>query len=277
MSASACSDPCGAAPEMHLTLAAAIAAVVALLAVAASALTPKGGVAAVAIGTAVLWAGGWAGAAALLAFFLSSSALTRILPDPAALAGEAKGDRRDTGQVLANGGAAAIVGLLAAGRPVLALWAITASLAVAAADTWATALGATSPQRPIHILTGTPVAAGTSGGVSVRGSIGAGLGALLVAAAAALVSRDVRLLFFAAIIGWIGMVFDSALGATIQGRFHCPACNVHTERPVHRCGTRTHPTGGWHWINNDGVNAIATGSGAVLGAAAWLWIGTVPR
>ncbi|MGB7212219.1 MAG: DUF92 domain-containing protein [Gemmatimonadales bacterium] len=262
---------------MRLTLAVEIALAVSLLAAGFGALSGWGGVAAAAIGTAVLWAGGWAGAAALFAFFLSSSALSHFLPDPAAQHGEAKGGRRDAGQVLANGGAAAIIALIASTRPSLALWAITASLAVAAADTWATAIGATSPHLPNHIISGETIPAGTSGGITVRGTLGALLGALVVAAAAAMVVRSTRLFVVGTIVGWVGMVFDSGLGGMVQGRFHCPACDTATERALHRCGTRTHPTGGWRWLTNDGVNAIATGSGAVLGAAAWYWIGPGAR
>ncbi|HET7023945.1 MAG TPA: DUF92 domain-containing protein [Gemmatimonadales bacterium] len=262
---------------MRLTLAAEIAVAVALLATGFGALSGWGCVAAAAVGTVVLWAGGWAGAAALFAFFLSSSALSHLLPDPAARQGEAKGGRRDAGQVLANGGAAAIAALAASTRPTLALWAITSSLAVAAADTWATAIGATSPRPPHHILSGATIPAGTSGGVTLRGTFGALLGALVVAAAAAVVTRSARLFMVAAVVGWVGMVLDSALGGTVQGRFHCPACDVDTERAIHRCGTPALPTHGWHWLTNDGVNAIATGSGAVLGAAAWYWIGRGAR
>lgn len=262
---------------MSLVLAAAIAVAVALVAAAAGALTPRGGAAAAAVGTAVLWTSGWAGAVALFVFFLSSSAVSHILPDPAAQLGEAKGGRRDAGQVLANGGAAALAGLIAAGRPTLAVWTVTASLAAAAADTWATAVGATSPHLPRHIISGKPITAGQSGGVTLRGTIAAALGALIVAAAAAFVTRDLRLLVAATAIGWVGMVVDSALGAVVQGRFTCPACTVDTERAVHHCGTRTTPISGWRWLTNDGVNAIATGSGALLGAAAWCWIGAGPR
>ena len=262
---------------MHLPLAAAIAALVAALAARARALTGRGAVAAAAVGTAVLWTAGWAGAAALFAFFLSSSIVSHALPDPAAARGEAKGGRRDAGQVLANGGAAAIAAILAAGRPAPALWAVTSSLAAAAADTWATAIGATSPGLPHHILSGEAIPPGTSGGVTPRGTLGALGGAIVVAAAAGLVARELRLVLAAASIGFIGMVVDSVAGATVQGRFHCPACDAATERTVHRCGTRTRLVAGRAWLTNDGVNALATGTAALLGACAWRWIGAAAR
>ena len=59
-----------------------------------------------------------------------------------------KGDRRDAGQVLANGGAAALAALLGPARPELALWLVTGTLAAAAADTWASSLGRRSRDQP---------------------------------------------------------------------------------------------------------------------------------
>ena len=43
-------------------------------------------------------------------------------------------------------------------------------------------------------------------------------------------------------------------------------CNVETERRVHGCGTMTRLAGGFAWLDNDGVNALATISGALAGA-----------
>jgi uncharacterized membrane protein len=61
------------------------------------------------------------------------------------------------------------------------------------------------------------------------------------------------------------MLLDSLLGATVQARFHCHACDVPTERARHRCGATTQWTGGMRWISNDAVNAWATAFAAVLG------------
>ncbi|MFI5235510.1 MAG: DUF92 domain-containing protein [Gemmatimonadales bacterium] len=249
-----------------------MSAAVAVLAWAGRALTTRGAVLAAAIGALVLWGGGWAGGAALLAFFLSSSALSRLCPDPAAVKGEAKGQRRDAGQVAANGGAAALAALLALHDGRLALWAITASLAAAAADTWATAIGGTSPTPPRHLISGRTVAAGTSGAITGRGTLAAVAGAAFVAWAAGMASGDAALIPLATGIGFVGMGIDSLAGAVLQGRFHCPVCDLPTERAVHRCGTHAVPTGGLPWLTNDGVNALATGAAAVLGACCWLWL-----
>jgi uncharacterized membrane protein len=63
------------------------------------------------------------------------------------------------------------------------------------------------------------------------------------------------------------MAADSVLGGLAQGRFHCLSCDQPSEWRVHRCGTRTRWVGGWSWLNNDGVNLLAT---ALATAAAWI-------
>ena len=234
------------------------------------ALTGPGAVAATAVGTAILTGTGVPGGAALLTFFIGSNILSRISPDPASRLG-AKGSRRDHWQVLANGGVAAIGALLGPGP---GSWIVTTSLAVAAADTWATSVGAWSGRPPRHLLTGRTVPPGTSGGITLLGTAGALAGGLIVAAAAAIVSQDQRLLLFAAPVGLVGMLVDSALGAGWQGQFYCAECGEETERRVHRCGTRSLPRGGLLWLNNDGVNALATGLGGIAGWAGWWWLGS---
>ena len=256
---------------MTPALAAAIAAPVALAAWRLRSLDPGGALAAWSVGTAVLAASGWTGGAVLLTFFISASALSRIPPARPTLL-DPKGSRRDARQVYANGGAATLgaflvfTGLI---PPAAGLWIITASLAAAAADTWATSIGGASPVDPRDLLSGQPVPPGTSGGVTRRGTVAAAGGAFLVSVPAAF-SGHSAILAAGTIIGLGGMLLDSALGATVQARFRCPRCAVRSEWPQHRCGTRTRHEGGWRWLTNDGVNAIATGAAALAGWAAWL-------
>ena len=256
---------------MTPALAAAISACIALAAWRARSLDRGGALAAWTVGTAVLAAAGWTGGAALLAFFVSASALSRI-PEAQPTTLDPKGSRRDARQVYANGAAAALGGLLvlAGALPSSAgLWIITASLAAAAADTWATSIGSASRRGPHDLLSGKPVSPGTSGGVTPLGTAGAVGGALVVSLPAAF-SGHSALLVAGTIIGAGGMLLDSAVGATVQARFRCPRCGMRSEWPRHRCGTRTRHEGGWRWLTNDGVNAIATGAAALAGWAAWL-------
>jgi uncharacterized protein (TIGR00297 family) len=236
---------------------------------AAGALTISGAMTATVVGSAILVGAGWPGAMVLGAFFILGSAIGRILA-PARPAGDAKGERRDAWQVLANGGFAALGSLLAAGVAGLPLWIVTGSLASAGADTWATAIGGRSTTPPRLLLFGRPVPAGTNGGMTLLGTVGALAGAALVSAVAAAAGSP-RLLAWGMVIGTGGMVLDSILGATLQGRFHCGACGVDSEHRTHRCGSRTTHTGGLTWLTNDGVNAVSTAAGALAGALAWRW------
>ncbi len=249
---------------MTLLLASIISGAIASVGWAAKALTHLGAITATVVGTLILWKTGWPGMAALGSFFVGSSLISRLAPDLSVTRLDAKGSNRDSWQVLANGGVAALVCTLpfTAGT---ALWIVTASLAAAAADTWATSAGGWSRKQPRHILTGQPVPAGTSGGVTLMGTAGAIIGAASVGLSVALVAGQLVLLPITIVVGTLGMVFDSVIGSVWQGRFHCPACSQPTERRIHRCGQHSEPTGGFSWLTNDGVNALATLFAAALG------------
>ena len=233
-----------------------MAGAAALAAWRAGSLTAGGAAAGWLVGVVVLIGTGWAGGAVLAAFFVSGSVVS-------------SGERRNERQVLANGGPAAAGALLGILEPGLGLWIVTGSLAGAAADTWATGIGARSRTPPRLIGFGLRVAPGTSGGMTALGSAGAAAGALFVAAVGALAGRAPALLPLGTLVGFAGMVADSALGALWQGRFRCPDCDEATERRVHRCGARTRHAGGLRWLDNDAVNLGATLCAAVLAAAAW--------
>lgn len=230
------------------------------------ALDGPGAVAATLVGAAMLVGQAWGGGLVLLAFFVPTTLVSRLLPD-ATSRWDAKGNRRDAWQVLANGGAAAAATLCWAGQE-LGLAVATAALAAAAADTWATTFGSGSRTEPRSLATWRRVPKGTSGGVSWRGTLGGAFGAAVVAACGVLVSGSVRLGVTALLCGIAGMLFDSLLGGTIQGRFYCPACGRPTERYRHSCGALSERTGGLVWLTNDGVNALATTGAALLAVLA---------
>jgi len=256
-------------PPSILGAAALVSAGVAAAAHATGALSGRGAFAAWMVGVAVITGAGWTGGLVLLAFFVPTSVVSRLAPRRHATLLDAKGDRRDPWQVFANGGAAAVGAIVLAGTPA-AIWAVTGALAAAAADTWATALGAGSAAPARLLMVGRPVPAGTSGGMTPRGTLGALLGAA-VTASAAIPAAGLQLLAAGALVGFIGMLLDSWLGATVQGRFHCPACDRDSEWARHQCGTRTLHRGGLPWLTNDWVNGLATTFGACAGWLAWRW------
>ena len=240
-----------------------------MLAYRAATLTGSGALAAWLVGILVLHGTGWEGGGVLAAFFVSSSLVSRGAPAPPGL--DPKGDRRDHRQVFANGGAAAAGALLGLRDPQLGIWLLTSALAAAAADTWATAFGARSALLPRLILDGRVVPPGTSGGITPLGSAGGAAGAVLIAATGAIATGTPALLPVAALVGFGGMLLDSALGAAAQGRFRCAACAERSEWRLHRCGRLTTHEGGLAWLDNDGVNLTASTGAAVVAWVAWVW------
>jgi uncharacterized membrane protein len=215
-----------------------------------------------------------------------------------------KGGARDAWQVLANGGiaTACIVAwvFLDHNNP-HSIWfvAFAGAYAAATADTWGTEIGTLADKRPTSFFTGKPLATGLSGGVSSPGTAaevaGAVLiaiiapGALLLAVPSGMVSVDVHVpvwlsfigvrgaitVFWAMLIlpvffgGFAGALIDSMLGATLQARQWCPACERECEVTLHGCGTTTVYRRGIPWLSNDGVNFCATLAGALIAAGIW--------
>lgn len=207
----------------------------------------------------------------LAAFFVSSNLVSRVLPPGRIPQLDSKGDQRDAWQVCANGGPAVLAALASADIG-LKVWLVTTSLAAAAADTWATSVGAHSRGPTRLLISNVMVPPGTSGGVTPAGFIGAVLGAMLVSGIGALALG--RSLLFAAgtLIGFLGMVLDSYAGSMWQGRFHCVHCDQPSERRVHRCGHITERRAGVSWLSNDGVNLLATTSALLAGWISWAWL-----
>lgn len=234
------------------------------------ALTVDGALAAAAVGAVTYGVGGLTPAVLLVAFFASSSGLSFVgRPRKAGLADRfSKGSRRDWLQVIANGGVAAVlaVGLGIDGGPIW-LAGVAGALGAATADTWGTELGVLVEGKPRLVTSGRPVEPGTSGAVTLRGTLSSLAGAMFIASLAALLSSQSQVLTAATVGGFAGAILDSVLGATLQARYYCAYCDRHTEHyPEHvRCGRPTKWVGGWRWLDNDMVNLIATLAGGLLG------------
>ncbi|NPV84922.1 MAG: DUF92 domain-containing protein [Anaerolineae bacterium] len=256
-----------------------LAALVSTLAYLARTLRPQGALAAFVLGAVIFGLGGFSWAVLLLGFFISSSALSKLFKRHKSNLDEkyAKGSTRDAGQVLANGGIAGIFVIAHYLFP-SAEWtwmAYAGALAAVNADTWATELGALSRKLPRLITTGKTVEPGTSGGITLLGTLSAFLGAFFIAFLAILtwvgsplatLQHILGALISISLAGLLGSLIDSLLGATLQAIYTCPTCNKETERhPLHLCGTPTIFKRGIHWMNNDWVNAICSLGGA-LGA-----------
>ncbi|MFQ6101986.1 MAG: DUF92 domain-containing protein [Anaerolineae bacterium] len=249
------------------------------------ALSGSGVVGALITGTLIFGVGGWEWGTLLIAFFVSSSALSfyRAREKQGLAEKFAKGHRRDLGQALANGGLAALLAVFSRLR-LHPLWfaACVGAMAAVNADTWATELGVLSPHPPCLITTGRQVEVGASGGVTWLGTAASLGGAFFIALLGGALSLSkgglwllvIRqgwasagtLLLAATVGGLAGSLADSLLGATVQAIYWCDACGKETERKVHRCGAGTRLLRGWRWLGNDLVNFIASAVGALVTA-----------
>ena len=129
-----------------------LAIIVAYGAYRAHSLDKSGALAATLVGTIIFGIGGLQWAILLLAFFITSSGLSRAFKNRKAGLNEkfSKGHERDAGQVFGNGGLATFFAALHAFYPssIIPWIGFAASLAAVNADTWATELGVLNPTAP---------------------------------------------------------------------------------------------------------------------------------
>ncbi|KAL2916568.1 hypothetical protein HK105_204001 [Polyrhizophydium stewartii] len=203
-------------------------------------LSPSGAVAAMVLGAVVFSHPSRLFGVVLLAFYLSSSRLTKYKSDIKKLIEEdhLEGGQRNAVQVLSNG----LTGMLACAAhwyvgtqpgawPAYAqqalLYAYIGHFACCNGDTWASELGVLSTAQPILITTGRRVPRGTNGGISALGTGAAVAGGLFVGLAAfatraleSYLAGSLQLQFdlvlLGAASGFVGSMIDSLLGATLQ-------------------------------------------------------------
>jgi uncharacterized protein (TIGR00297 family) len=207
----------------------------------------------------------------LLAYFISSSLFSRVgqrTKERRTSSIVAKGGARDAVQVLANGGMFAGGAAAMLERPDIRWVALAAgALAASAADTWATEAGTLWGSEPRSILSWRAVPPGTSGGVSVIGSMAAIGGGAFIGVVLVVLGWTISLAMIVALAGVAGALTDSILGATLQSRRWCEVCSAATERTTHGCGAMTIPKYGMTWLDNDMVNFLSTVVGGLIAAA----------
>ncbi len=244
------------------------------------AITAAGAVAGATVGLLIFLSGGGFYWSVLMAFFISSSALSRLTftgPGTGARRMRAarsqaeeiheKGARRDAVQVLANGGLAALtaVGHGITGSPFF-MFGFAIALAAANADTWASEIGVLSRREPRSIITLRRIPRGTSGGVSPLGLTAATGGALFIAVwfAAGYVATHGwnlgELMPMVAAItagGFLGSLIDSILGASVQAQYWDRIKGGYTEKRIDAGGATNRLVRGFRGMTNDAVNAVS--------------------
>jgi uncharacterized protein (TIGR00297 family) len=257
----------------NILLAFILSAAIVALALWRGSLSRSGGAAALIVGAVTFGLGGWVWGVLLALFFVSSSLFSHFKEDEKRATAEKfeKGHRRDSGQVLANGGLGALLALASAVWP-SPIWLplFVGVMATVTADTWATELGTLARRPPRLITTGRIVEVGASGGISPLGTAVSFMGGLLIGLTAGLLSPDLAPLsgaLIGALGGVSGSLVDSLLGATVQQIYYCDQCQKETERQLHKCGYETRPLRGWRWLNNDLVNLLSSAAGGLIALA----------
>jgi uncharacterized protein (TIGR00297 family) len=260
--------------NLRLSIGLVLAFVVAFLSFRVRFLTASGSVGTFILATLIFGTGGWKWSIPILTFFLLSSLLSKL--------GKTrkvefrmifeKSNRRDIGQVIANGAVPGTILLAHHVSPHPAWYvAYLGSLAAVNADTWATELGilSKSPTRSIRNFRVVPP--GTSGGITTLGTLSAFLGTWVIAFSGWMASGHIFAASFLHPIFWIivgaglaGSLFDSLLGTTVQAQYRCPDCQKITEKKIHCDTMKTDLISGIGWLHNDWVNAFCSLCGALL-------------
>jgi uncharacterized protein (TIGR00297 family) len=206
-----------------LPVAIGLNALVATAGYAARTVSISGAICGVAIGYVMFAGAGWEGWLLLLETFLAASISSRVGLRRKVRLGiaEERGGRRGAGNAMANTGVAAIAAMMAvttyATGP--ALIASVAALTAAGSDTVASEIGKAFGRRPYLVPTFARVPAGTSGAITIEGTL-AGLASAVVLAWSGV---WLGLMPLAALIpvvagATLGAFAESAMGATLEPR-----------------------------------------------------------
>lgn len=185
-------------------------------------LTPAAAVLGVVIGWVIYAGDGYSGLLLLALFFLLGTVATAWKKNEKLVikGNAAHQSTRNAGQVFANGGVAAIMGLLAllTHKELFSLL-LAAGLSSATADTLSSELGIVYGRRNFNILTGKRDEKGLDGVISIEGLLIGIAGSILIAAIYALTTSWKTNAFVIIILaGTAGNLVDSFLGALFERR-----------------------------------------------------------
>jgi uncharacterized protein (TIGR00297 family) len=237
-------------------------------------LTQSGLISAVMVGSLILGLGHWMFYVFLMGFFFSSLLIRKVVeivfPNlPQTFDHPQKHEARTGVQVLANAGILTVISAFYALAPSVELIVLAGlSMAASTADTWASEIGALSPQPPTLILSKRPIRLRLSGGVTPLGLWASLAGSawitLLVGAVLVMNGQMTPLLGVACGLCWVGgflgSIIDSVLGELVQAKYI-----TQTHEVVETVSSSSDQLiQGIRWIDNNLVNFIS--NALVVGA-----------
>ena len=141
-------------------------------------------------------------------------------------------------------------------------------LVSASSDTWSTEIGTLSKSEPRNILNlKERIPKGTSGGVTLLGSFGGLVGsgylsfiAIILLFRYNLTSNWLLLLISLVLLGFLGQVIDSVLGATLQKKYYCPNCGLNVEHEYHNIcqSEKLNKIKSYTFLDNNTVNFLSS-------------------
>ena len=168
---------------------------------------------------------------------------------------------RNANQVFANGGVGLILCVLNHFYQTELIYNMfLASIAAANSDTWATEIGKLSVTRPKDIISGRSLSKGDSGGITFFGLLGSISGSLVIATIGFFFDIKVFCSIIVFISGFLGSLFDSILGSTLQSRFIL--IDGKTIKEEKELGSYLYS--GLLSINNNSVNFLCTLSAPIF-------------
>ncbi|MFW6320053.1 MAG: DUF92 domain-containing protein [Bacillota bacterium] len=207
-------------------------------------LSESGVLAAIFIGTLIFAYGGWFAFLFLLVFFVTSAYLNTFNKEKAPA-------NRNTAQVLANGGFAALFAVLYEITGLETYYIlIFVSVAVSASDTWSSEIGRLAKHKPRHILTFKPMHIGLSGAVTLLGLLASIAAGIIFGGLSYFAHYNTTLMIYIMVFGFLGSIIDSLLG-TIQVKY--TDGSMITEIKAKSFERYS----GIPWLNNTWVNVFA--------------------
>jgi uncharacterized protein (TIGR00297 family) len=215
-------EPAWIAVAPTLPIAVAVNAAISFAGHRARTVSSSGAIAGAIIGTIIFAMLGWRGWLMLFATFVSASVSSRLGLHRKMLLGiaEERGGRRGAGNAIANTGVAAICAVLTLLTPFAgaARMAFVTALAAAGSDTIASEIGKGWGRRTWSVTSLSQVPPGTSGAMSVEGTLAGLIAAVALGLVGSLLGLiPLRGILIAAVAATIGSLLESWLGATLEG------------------------------------------------------------